>query len=164
MELYKRLEPYILTEDQLKENNFPQPDPTTGGKAVFYGDDFNKQKARIKGIEKFMIILISSPELSGSQGELIVYPYSGVRCRRRQQYLNIFSSETALPIKAKFYVEPPWEGGTKVYINGPGHMTKMAAMPIYGKNLLKSSSPEPEVLWSWNLACSIGDSSSTKFI
>ena len=27
-----------------------------------------------------------------------------------------------------------WEGGTKVYINGPGHMTKMAAMPIYGKN------------------------------
>ena len=61
---------------------------------------------------------------------------SGVRRRRRrQQCLNIFSSETALPIKAKFYVEPPWEGGTKVYINGPGHMTKMAAMPIYGKNL-----------------------------
>ena len=57
------------------------------------------------------------------------------RCRRRQQCLNIFFSETALPIKAKFYVEPPWEGGTKVYINGPGHMTKMAAMPIYGKNL-----------------------------
>ena len=57
------------------------------------------------------------------------------RCRRRQQCLNIFSSETAWPIKAKLYVEPPWEGGTKVYINGPGHMTKMAAMPIYGKNL-----------------------------
>ena len=85
----------------------------------------------------------SSPEPSGSQGELIVYPYSGVRRRRRcrcrcrchcrQQCLNIFSSETALPIKAKFYVEPPWEG--KVYINGPGQMTKMAAMPIYGKNL-----------------------------
>ena len=48
--------------------------------------------------------------------------------------LNVFSSETTWPIKAKFYVEPPWEGGTKVYINGPGHMTKMAAMPIYGKN------------------------------
>ena len=47
---------------------------------------------------------------------------------------NIFSSETAWPIKAKFYVEPPWEGGMKVYINGPGHMTKMAATPIYGKN------------------------------
>ena len=34
-------------------------------------------------------------------------------------------------------MEPPWEGGTKVYINGLGHMTKMAAMPIYGKNLKK---------------------------
>ena len=80
--------------------------------------------------------IFSSPEPSGSQGELRVYPYSGVRRRRRcQQCLNIFSSETALPIKAKFYVEPPWEGGAKVYINGPGHMTKMAAMPIYGKNL-----------------------------
>ena len=30
---------------------------------------------------------------------------------------------------------PPWEGGTKVCINGPGHMVKMAAMPIYVKNL-----------------------------
>ena len=76
-------------------------------------------------------------------GELIVYPCSGVRrcCRRRHRccrrppFSNVFSSETAWPIKDKFYVEPPWEGGTKVYINGPGHMTKMAAMPIYGKNL-----------------------------
>ena len=59
---------------------------------------------------------------------------------------NVFSSETAWPIKAKFYVEPPWKGGTKVYINGTGHMTKMAAMPIYGKNLKQSFSPEPEVV------------------
>ena len=81
-----------------------------------------------------MVVIFSSPEPSGSQGELIEYPYSGVRCRR-QQCLNIFSSETALPINPKFYVEPLWEGGTKVCINGPGHMTKMAAMPIYGKNL-----------------------------
>ena len=49
-------------------------------------------------------------------------------------FSNVFSSETAWPIKAKFYVEPPWEGGTKVYINGPGHMTEMAATPINGKN------------------------------
>ena len=35
------------------------------------------------------------------------------------------------------------EGGTKVCINGQGHMTKMAAIPIYvyGKNRYKSSSP-----------------------
>ena len=89
---------------------------------------------------KNLVCFFSSPEPSGSQGELLVYPY-GVpfrrrHClRRRQQCLNIFSSETALPIKAKFYLEPPLEGGRKVYINGPGHMTKVAAMPIYGKNL-----------------------------
>ena len=78
---------------------------------------------------------------------LIGYPCSDVRrrpsasassVRRRPQCSNIFDSDTAWPIKAKFYVEPPREGGTKVYINGPGHMTKMAVTPIYDKNLLKS--------------------------
>ena len=39
-----------------------------------------------------------------------------------------------MPIEAKFHEEPPWDGATKAYSNGPGHMTKMAAMPIYGKN------------------------------
>ena len=33
-------------------------------------------------------------------------------------------------------------GEIKVCINGPGYMTKMAAMPIYGKNLKQSSSLE----------------------
>ena len=61
----------------------------------------------------------------------VVVRSSGVR---PFTFSNIFSSETAWPIKAKFYVEPPWEGVTKVCINGPGHMTKMAATPIYGKN------------------------------
>ena len=28
-----------------------------------------------------------------------------------------------------------WDVGTKLCSNGPGHMTKMATMPIYGKNL-----------------------------
>ena len=73
-------------------------------------------------------------------------------------FSNVFSSETAWPIKAKFYVERPWEGGTKVCINGPGHMTKMAATPIYGKNLKKSSSPEPAGRFPRNLVCIIGDS------
>ena len=31
----------------------------------------------------------------------------------------------------------------KINTNELGHMTKMAAMPIYGKNLKKSSSSEP---------------------
>ena len=62
-------------------------------------------------------------------------PASVRRRRRPSTFSNVFSSETAWPIKAKFYVEPPWEGEMKVCINGPSHMTKMAAMPIYGKNL-----------------------------
>ena len=96
-----------------------------------------------------LFLLLSLLILERLIGELIVYLCSVVRRRRRlccPPFSNVFSSETARPIKAKFYVEPPWEGGTKVYINGPGHMTKIAAMPIYGKNLEKSSSPEPEVL------------------
>ena len=80
--------------------------------------------------------VISSPEPSGSQGELIVYPCYVVRPSsvRRPPFSKIFFSETAWPIKAKFYMKHLWEGGTNVYINNPGHMTKMAAMPIYGKN------------------------------
>ena len=73
-------------------------------------------------------------------GERIGYSWSGVRpssvVRRRPSLtiLKIFFSKTAWAIKAKFYVEPPWKGGTKVCSRYLGHMTKMAAMPIYGKN------------------------------
>ena len=35
-------------------------------------------------------------------------------------------------------MEPPWEEEMYVYINGPGHMNKMAARPRYGKNLKKN--------------------------
>ena len=59
--------------------------------------------------------------------------------------INIFS-EIDWPIKAKFYVEPPWEVGKTAYINGTGHMTKMVAMLIYGKNFQKSSPTELIVL------------------
>ena len=111
----------------------------------------------------YIYIIISSPEPSGSQGELIVYPCSVVRPSvvrpsvrpsvvRRPPFSKIFSSETAWPIKAKFYMKHLWEGGTNVYINNPGHVTKMAAMPIYGKNLQKSSSPEPLDRFQPNLA------------
>ena len=34
-------------------------------------------------------------------------------------------------------------------------MTNMATMPIYGKNLKESSSPEAIDGWPWNLVCSI---------
>ena len=74
-------------------------------------------------------------------GELIGYPCSGVRpsyVRRRTSssstISNIFFSETACPIKAKFYVEPPWVGRTIFCSRYLGQMTKMAATLIYGKN------------------------------
>ena len=78
-------------------------------------------------------------------GELIIYPWLGVRRRpsssvrrRPSTFSNIFFSKTARPIKAKFYVEPPWVGETKVCSRHLGHMTKMAATPIYGKNPSKN--------------------------
>ena len=69
----------------------------------------------------FFFSIFSSPEPKASS----------VRCPHS---LNIFS-ETTGPIEAKFHMESPWDGGTKVCSNGPGHMTKIAAMPISGKNL-----------------------------
>ena len=69
-------------------------------------------------------------------GELIGYPWirpSSVRSH----------FQTSSPFKPLGQSKPNimWsflgKGGKKVCINGPGHMTKMAAMPIYGKNLKK---------------------------
>ena len=74
-------------------------------------------------------------------GKLLVY--QSLR-RPSVRPSNIFSSTTTGPIKLKFHMETPQDAGTKVCSNGPGHMTKMAAAHIYGKNPLKSSSPEPE--------------------
>ena len=62
----------------------------------------------------------------------------------RFNILNFFSLETARPIKAKFHVKLSWDGGLKIYSNGLGHLTNVAAMPIYGKNFKKSSSQEPK--------------------
>ena len=55
-----------------------------------------------------------------------------------------------------------YESLRETYTNELGHMTNMAAMPIYGKNLKKSSSPEPIDPWPWNLVCSIMYGSITK--
>ena len=68
--------------------------------------------------------------------------------------VNIFSSETIGPIEAKFHMEPPWDGGTKISSNSPDHMTKVAAMPIYGKNLknLLLRNPVANDLETWYAA------------
>ena len=63
-------------------------------------------------------------------------------------------TETAWPVKVKFHMEPPCNGGTKVCSNGPGHMTKMAATPTYGKNLknLLLQNEKADDLESWYVA------------
>ena len=51
-------------------------------------------------------------------------------------YLNTLFSETTWPIETKFHMTAPYGWLAKTYTNCNGHMTKMATMPIYGKNYL----------------------------
>ena len=60
----------------------------------------------------------------------------------RFTFSDFFSLETSEPIKAKFHMQPPWDRGMKMYSHDLCYMASMAAMPIYGKNLKKSSSLE----------------------
>ena len=64
-------------------------------------------------------------------GELIGYSWSGVCPSVRPQCSKIFFSKTAWPIKAKFYVEPPWVGGTKVCLRHVGHDQDGRHTPIW---------------------------------
>ena len=81
-----------------------------------------------KNITVLEVVIILAHLSQRLIGELIVYQWSGVRpssgrCPsiRRPQCLNIFFSETAWPIIAKFYLEPPWVRGTKVCSQDLGH-------------------------------------------
>ena len=67
-------------------------------------------------------------------GELI----GQVGLRRMSSTPFKLSSETTGPVKVKFHIELLWDWGIKVCSTGTGHMTEMAAMPIYGKNLKKN--------------------------
>ena len=57
--------------------------------------------------------------------------------------LSIHLFQTSSPLKPFGQSKPNFmwsllgKGGSKVCINGPGHMTKMAATTIYGKNTSK---------------------------
>ena len=86
---------------------------------------------------------------------IVVYDIKSGRCSQINEYINLYeyqrsrsfiylrprslrfniSLETAKLIEAKFYLEPPWDERMKVNTNDLCHMTKMAAMPIYGKIL-----------------------------
>ena len=51
-------------------------------------------------------------------------------------YFHVFCCKTLRSIEAKFHIALLWVGRMKVCSNGPGHMTKVAATPIYGKKTL----------------------------
>ena len=60
----------------------------------------------------------------------------------RFQCKNLFFSRTVGRFGAKVHMKAYGRKGMKIYINELGHIANMAAMPIYGKNLKNSSSPE----------------------
>ena len=49
-------------------------------------------------------------------------------------YKNIVFSKTIRPIEFNFHMKTPYDKLAKICINGFGHMTKMAEIPIYGIN------------------------------
>ena len=51
--------------------------------------------------------------------------------RRLSTFSKDFCSETTGPISIKIHMQPAGKGGKKFYIFGPGHKTKMSAMPTY---------------------------------
>ena len=68
----------------------------------------------------------------------------------RPPFSKIVFSKTARPIKAKFHTEPQSDRRTKVCSRGLGHMTNVAATPIYGKNpskIFSSRTKRPRTLW-----------------
>ena len=61
----------------------------------------------------------------------------------QKSFSKDFFPETTRPVSIKFHMQPSGKQGKKAYIFGAGHMTKMAAMPIYDRNLKQSSFSEP---------------------
>ena len=60
----------------------------------------------------------------------------GQRSFRFQSY-NLFLAETVGRFETKAYMKALGRMGMKIYTNEFGHMTNMAIMSIYGKNLKK---------------------------
>ena len=78
--------------------------------------------------------------------------------------LKLVFSETIRPIQLKFHMKTPYDKFAKIYTNWCRHMYKMANIPIYGKNPLKSSYPELKDWWPFDLVCNIWDVGPTKFV
>ena len=65
---------------------------------------------------------------------MVVEPASVRACVRPFTFSKI--SETGWPIKAKFYVEHPWVGGTKVCVFSLDRIRTLVAMATYASHRL----------------------------
>ena len=70
------------------------------------------------------------------------------------QYIKTVFSQTIGPIELKFHVKTPYDKLAKIYAKYFGHMTKMAATPIYGKKHYKIllQNQKAEDLGTWYVA------------
>ena len=83
---------------------------------------------------RFIMITISLYLAFRLISELLVYSIyrDAFVFRMYGQHFQTFPLKPLGRLKP-FHVETPWDERMKVCSNGPGHMTKMAAMPIYSK-------------------------------
>ena len=96
-----------------------------------------------------------------SKVKVILWPWSKVT---QISMLKLVFLKTVGRFGTKINMKAWGRKGMKIYTNELGHMTNVAAMPIYGENLKKSSSPEPLDQWPWNLVCNIVYGSTTKVV
>ena len=70
-------------------------------------------------------------------------------------YSSLVFSQTVGPIELKFHVKTPYDKLAKIYTKHFGHMTKIAAIPIYGKKNFKNlllQNQEVDDLGTWYVA------------
>ena len=68
---------------------------------------------------------------------LVSLKYKCVSVHFRPSSVNVFNlscvSEASEPMEANFNGQRPWVMGIQADLNGVGHATKMATVPIHGK-------------------------------
>ena len=80
----------------------------------------------------------------------------------RPHSLNTFSAETTGSIEAKFHMESPWDKGTKICSNGPGHIIMMAPYAfVWAKGKTMDFS---ETIVVYDLKLATDDRSDKKFL
>ena len=115
----------------------------------YRGGEYLKSTAYWHFLCVFILLLFLAHLSQRLTDDLIVRLASVVVVCSLSTFSNIFFSETTGPIEVNFI----WS------IHGMGERPRWLTCPYKVKTLKTSSSPEPVGQLSWNLVCSIGDSS-----